>query len=151
MRMSIRKDAEWVLAGTGLTESQSWKLRHRITAAPAINDCPRHGPTRTRTKNRAPDACTVSVNGLPNPAMLAAVLPAADVHDSRMLEEAIDAIPPIAGHRGRPRHRPKKWHAGKGYDYARCRTALRARGIIARISRRETDSSARPWSLPPGG
>ena len=68
----------------------------------------------------------VERGGLP----LAAVLSAANVHDSKMLEEAIDAVPPITGSRGRPRFRPKKLHADKGYDYARCRTALRARGII---------------------
>ena len=79
----------------------------------------------------------VERGGLP----LAAVLSAANVHDSRMLEAAIDAVPPIAGPRGRPRFRPKKLHADKGYDYARCRAALRARGIIARIARRGQDSS----------
>ena len=79
----------------------------------------------------------VEHGGLP----LAAVLSAANVHDSKMLEETIDAVPPIAGRRGRPRHRPKKLHADKGYDYARCRAALRARGIIVRIARRGQDSS----------
>ncbi len=72
---------------------------------------------------------------------LAAVLSAANVHDSKMLEAAIDAVPPIAGRRGRPRHRPRKLHADKGYDYARCRAALRARGITPRIARRGQDSS----------
>ena len=79
----------------------------------------------------------VERGGLP----LAAVLSAANVHDSRMLEIAIDAVPSIAGPRGRPRFRPKKLHADKGYDYTRCRAALRARGIIARTARRGQDSS----------
>ena len=81
----------------------------------------------------------VERGGLP----LAAVLSAANVHDSKMLEEALDAVLPIAGRRGRPRRRPKKLHADKGYDYARCRAALRARGILPRIARRGQDSSQR--------
>ncbi len=71
---------------------------------------------------------------------------AANVHDSKMLEEAVDAIRPIRGARGRPgrpRKRPGKLHADKGYDFSRCREALRKRGIKARIARRGIDSSER--------
>ena len=74
------------------------------------------------------------------------VLSAANVHDSKALEEAVDAVGPIRGPRGkpgRPRKRPKKLHADKGYDFGRCRKALRKRGIKARISRRGVDSSER--------
>jgi transposase len=77
---------------------------------------------------------------------LAIVLSAANVHDSKLLEEAVDTIEPIKGPRGRPgrpRKRPKKLHADKGYDFPRCRTALRKRGIKARIARRGIDSSER--------
>ena len=66
---------------------------------------------------------------------------AANVHDSRVLEEAVDAIEPIKGSRGRPRKRPKKLHADKAYDFPRCRKALRKRGITARIARRGIESS----------
>jgi IS5 family transposase len=68
---------------------------------------------------------------------------AANVHDSKVLEEAVDAISPIRKPRGRPRKRPKKLHAEKGYDFPRCRQALRKRGIIARIARRGIESSER--------
>jgi transposase len=72
---------------------------------------------------------------------------AANVHDSKVfLEEAVDAIEPIKrprGRPGRPRKRPKKLHADKGYDFPRCRKALRRRGIKARIARRGIDSSER--------
>jgi IS5 family transposase len=62
---------------------------------------------------------------------------AANVHDSKVLEEAVDAVPPIPKPRGRPRKRPKKkLHAEKGYDFPRCRQALRKRGITPRIARR---------------
>jgi transposase len=77
---------------------------------------------------------------------LAVILTAANVHDSKVLEEAVDAIEPIKrprGGPGRPRKRPKKLHADKGYDFPRCRKALRRRGIKARIARRGIDSSER--------
>ena len=74
---------------------------------------------------------------------LAVVLTAANVHDSKVLEEAVDAIEPIKRPRGRPRKRPKKLHADKGYDFPRCRKALRKRGITPRIARRGIDSSER--------
>ncbi len=69
--------------------------------------------------------------------------PAANVHDSKVLEEAVDAISPIRKPRGRPRKRPKKVHTDKGYDFDRCRKALRKRGITARIARRGIESSER--------
>ena len=66
---------------------------------------------------------------------------AANVHDSKVLEEAVDAIEPIRKPRGRPRKHPRKLHADKAYDFPRCREALRKRGIKARIARRGIDSS----------
>src|ERR687898_2597157 len=73
---------------------------------------------------------------------LSVIHTAANVHDSKVLEEAVDAISPIRKpHRGRPRKRPEKLHADKAYDFPRCRQALRKRGIIPRIVRRGIDSS----------
>ena len=67
---------------------------------------------------------------------------AANVHDSKALEEAVDAVPSIRKPgRGRPRKRPKKLHADKGYDFPRCRKALRKRSITPRIARRGIESS----------
>jgi IS5 family transposase len=77
---------------------------------------------------------------------LSVILSAANVHDSKALEEAVDAISPLrlpGKRRGRPRQRPTKLHADKGYDYPRCRQALRSRGIIPRIARRGIESSDR--------
>ena len=68
---------------------------------------------------------------------------AANVHDSKVLEEAVDAIEPIRKSRGRPRNRPEKLHADKAYDFPRCREALRKRGITPRIARRGVESSER--------
>jgi transposase len=84
----------------------------------------------------------VDRNGIP----LAVGQSAANVHDSKMMEETLDAIRPIHGPRGRPgrpRKRPQKLHADKGYDFPRCRKALRKRGIEGRIARRGVDSSER--------
>lgn len=51
-------------------------------------------------------------NGLP----LAVALTAANVADTDTLEAMLDAVQPIAGRRGRPRKRPHKLHADKGYS-----------------------------------
>ena len=68
---------------------------------------------------------------------------AANVHDSTMLAAAVDAIRPVKRPRGRPRKRPAKLHADKGYDYPRCRRALRRRRIKCRIARRGVERSDR--------
>jgi transposase len=75
---------------------------------------------------------------------LAVVLTAANVHDSKVLEEAVDSIEPIKrsrGKPGRPRKRPNELHADKAYDFPRCRKALSKRGITQRIARRGIDCS----------
>jgi len=46
----------------------------------------------------------------------------------------------VSGLDGRPRKRPGKLHADKGYDYTRCRLYLRKRGITARIARKSIES-----------
>jgi transposase len=76
-------------------------------------------------------------------APLAVWLTAANVHDSEVFEDLIEAVEPIKrpGGRGRPRVRPGKLHADKGYDYPRCRRYLRQRGIKCRIARRGVESS----------
>jgi IS5 family transposase len=77
---------------------------------------------------------------------LAVGLSAANTHDSMLLEAMVDAVPAIKGPRGRPRRprkRPAKLHLDKGYDYPRCRRALRRRGITPRIARRGVEPSDR--------
>ncbi len=60
-----------------------------------------------------------------------------------MLVATLDAVPGVrARRRGRPRRRPGKLHADKGYDHRRCRRECRARGIKPRIARRGVESSA---------
>jgi IS5 family transposase len=77
---------------------------------------------------------------------LAVGLSAANTHDSVLLEAMVDAVPAIRGpcwRPGRSRKRPAKLHCDKGYDYPRCRRALRRRGITPRIARRGIESSQR--------
>lgn len=71
------------------------------------------------------------------------MLTAANVHDSKVFEELVDAVSPIKSARGRPRKRPDKLHADKGYNNPRCRRVLRKRRIKARIARRGIESSER--------
>jgi Putative transposase of IS4/5 family (DUF4096) len=63
-------------------------------------------------------------------------LSAANTHDSMLFEPLLDTNPTVRGHHGRagrPRCRPDRLHADKGYDYRRY---LTRRGIKARIARR---------------
>jgi transposase len=67
---------------------------------------------------------------------------AANVHDSMVFEELIDAVEPIKHPgRGRPRKRPEKLHADKAYDDKKCKEALRRRGIKSRIARKGIEST----------
>jgi transposase len=81
----------------------------------------------------------VDAHGIP----LALLLSAANVHDSRLFEPLLDAVPPIRQCAGRPRKRPGKLHADKAYDHDRCRRAARRRGITPRIARCGVESSER--------
>ena len=72
------------------------------------------GPNPTdRGKPGSKRHLVVDRQGIP----LAVLLTAANVHDSTVLEEALDAVPPVRQPRGRPRRRPKKLHTDKAYDY----------------------------------
>jgi IS5 family transposase len=67
----------------------------------------------------------------------------ANAHDSTLLEAVMDAIPPIKRPSGQRRRRPAKLHADKGYDFRKCRQALRRRHVTARIARRGIERSDR--------
>jgi len=74
---------------------------------------------------------------------LSVVISAANRNDHLSFEAVVDAVAPVAGPVGRPRRRPHKLHADKGYDYPACWKVLRARGIVARIARRGIESAKR--------
>ena len=73
----------------------------------------------------------------------AVLLTGANRHDSVVFETLLDAIPLIKTPAGQRRKRPAKLHADKGYDYPRCRAALRRRHIQVRIARKGIDTSER--------
>ncbi len=99
------------------------------------------GPNPTdRGKSGTKCHLLTDASGLP----LAVFLTAANVHDSKVFEQLLDTVPPIKlSGRGRPRKRPNKLHADKGYDFPHCRRALQKRGIRVCIARRGKDSSER--------
>ena len=63
-----------------------------------------------------------------------------------LFEPLLETNPGVRGHRhrpGRPRRRPEKLHADKGYDYPRCRRYLHQRGIKVRIARRGIEAKTK--------
>jgi transposase len=73
--------------------------------------------------------------------LLAFLLTGANVHDSIPFEDLLDAVPPIADKRGRPKSKPDKPHADKAYDHRRCRRACLRRRIKPRLARCGVDTS----------
>ncbi|MFF8280801.1 IS5 family transposase [Streptomyces lateritius] len=57
-------------------------------------------------------------------------------HDVTQLLPLLNAIPPIRGRRGRPRHKPRRPYADRGYDFDKYRRLLWKRGIKPVIARR---------------
>jgi transposase len=69
---------------------------------------------------------------------LAIRLTGANRNDSQEAVALVDAIPPLYGECGRPRHRPD-WVVGdRGYDAAGIRHGLRTRGILPVLAMRRT-------------
>jgi len=62
-------------------------------------------------------------------------LTTSNTSDQRTLAVMLDRVRPVRGRPGRPRHRPAKLHADKGYASRANRTACRVRGIVPRIAR----------------
>jgi transposase len=61
-----------------------------------------------------------------------------------MLGPLLDAVAPVrTGRRGRPRRRPAKLHADKGYDYRRCGDECVRRGVKHRIARKGVEPTNR--------
>jgi len=78
------------------------------------------------------------------------VLTAGQVHESTQLEPVLDAIR-VPRRRGRPRTRPGRLVADKGYSYRRCRRALRRRGIRHVIPERRDQRAQRAAQGARGG
>jgi transposase len=69
---------------------------------------------------------------------LALRLTGANRNDSQEVLALVDAVPPLQGERGRPRHRPDCVVGDRGYDAAGIRQGLRTRGILPLLAMRRT-------------
>ncbi|MFB7359917.1 IS5 family transposase [Streptomyces gardneri] len=69
---------------------------------------------------------------------LAVSLTSGNRHDVTQLMPLLDTIPRIRGQVGRPRHRPRRLFADRGYDYDKYRRPLRALDITPKIARKGT-------------
>ncbi len=70
---------------------------------------------------------------------LAIQLTGANRNDSKQALALIDAIPPLQGASGRPRHRPDCVVGDRGYDAEAIRLRLRARRIVPLLAKRTTE------------
>lgn len=70
---------------------------------------------------------------------LSIILTEANRHDVTQLLPLIEAIPPIAGQRGRPLRRPDLVQADRAYDSQPHRDVLAKRGIKSQLARRYTE------------
>jgi transposase len=82
---------------------------------------------------------------------LSLVLSEGQVSDSKMLLPTLDAIGVPRLGRGRPRKRPDKTRADKGYSYARCRKQLRRRNLRHIIPERRDQRAQRSKKGSRGG
>ena len=67
---------------------------------------------------------------------LAAEVTAANVNDVTRLIPLVDAIPPVGGKPGKPRHKPGEVMGDRAYHDEQRRMVLRGRGIVPVIARR---------------
>jgi transposase len=73
---------------------------------------------------------------------LAISLTGGNRNDVTQLLPLIDAVRPIRGRVGRPRKRPKRLIADRGYDHGKYRRELWKRGIKPVIGRRATEHAS---------
>ena len=85
-----------------------------------------------RARNGSKHHLLVDATGIP----LAWTLTGGNRHDSTQLIPLLDRVPPVRGKVGRPRRRPDRLTADRGYDYDSHRRQLRKRGITPEIARR---------------
>jgi len=88
-----------------------------------------------RARNGSKHHLLVDATGIP----LAWTLTGGNRHDVTQLIPLLERVPPVRGKVGRPRRRPAKLSADRGYDYPSHRRQLRRRGITPEIARRKTE------------
>ena len=77
----------------------------------------------------------VDASGIP----LAWTLTGGNRNDVTQLIPLLDRVPPVRGLVGRPRRRPARLSADRGYDHDKYRRLLRQRAITPEIARRNTN------------
>jgi transposase len=117
--------------------------QHRLDERAGTKGGQATGPNPTdRGKAGSKRHLVVDGQGVP----LATLLTAANGNDSVVFAQVLEAIPPLRrpfGQPGRPRSRPAKLHADKGYDTPRCRRCCWEPHIGCRIARIGIESSER--------
>lgn len=97
------------------------------------------GPNPTdRRKSGSKHHIITDANGIP----LAFTLTGANRHDITQLLPLVEAIPSIAGKRGRPRKRPDVVQGDRGYDSQPHRIALRLLKIKSLLAKRRTSNGS---------
>jgi transposase len=74
---------------------------------------------------------------------LAIALTGANRNDVTQLLPLVDSVGPVRGKVGRPRKRPERLLADRGYDHHKYRRELWERGIQPLIARRQTEHGSR--------
>lgn len=87
-----------------------------------------------RARNGSKHHLLVDATGIP----LAWTLTGGNRNDITQLIPLVDRVPPVRGKVGRPRRRPDRLSADRGYDFDNHRRQLRRRGIRPEIARRKT-------------
>ncbi|KOX25837.1 transposase [Streptomyces sp. NRRL F-6491] len=107
------------------------RLRDRRLAHQGLERGAHTGPSPVdRARPGSKHHLIVDRHGTP----LAVTLTGGNRHDVTQLTPLLDVITRIRGLVGRPRHRPRRLFADRGYD--KYRRILRARGITPKITRR---------------
>ena len=88
-----------------------------------------------RARNGSKHHLLVDATGIP----LAWRLTGGNRNDVTQLIPLIDAVPAVRGRVGRPRRRPERLAADRGYDHDKYRRQLRRRGITPEIARRQSE------------
>jgi transposase len=88
-----------------------------------------------RARNGSKHHLLVDATGIP----LAWTVTGGNRNDVTQLVPLIERVPPVRGKVGRPRRRPERVLADRGYDHDKYRRELRRRGIGSEIARRQID------------
>jgi transposase len=143
-----RRLDEWWAAGSGTRSanscsvscapSGSWTWTPRWwtppSCAPSKGD--QIGPSAVdRGRNGSKHHLITDATGIP----LAVILTGGNRNDVTQLLPLLEAIPKIRGARGRPRQRPRRVYADRGYDHDNHRAKVRDLGATPIIARRNTE------------